>query len=275
MNANLPPKTPTINAWLKNASDVLADNLIPSARLDAEIILAHTLGKPRTWLHAHSDEQLDSRRREIADTRIELRLDHTPIAYITGHKEFYGRLFVVTPSTLIPRPESEVLIELLERYSSQTHQTLIDVGTGSGCLGITAALELPNVTVTLSDISRYALTVATKNAKRLRADVNCIESSLLPPESSYDIVLANLPYVDESWTRNEETDFEPSLALFADDDGLALIKQLIDQASVQVPPDGLLILEADPRQMAKIREYATAHGFRHVETNGYGVVFRR
>src|SRR5664279_4030502 len=113
MSANSLPPMPAINDWLKDATATLSDIGITSARLDAEIILAHTLRKPRTYLHAHGDEQLSSRQRDIADTRLQLRLDRVPIAYIIGHKEFYGREFRVTTATLIPRPESEVMIELL------------------------------------------------------------------------------------------------------------------------------------------------------------------
>lgn len=265
----------TVSDWLIDAAKVLKGVGIESARLDVEIILAHTLRKSRTWLHAHSDEALDSRSREIADTRIDLRREYTPIAYIIGHKEFYGRLFTVTTSTLIPRPESETLIELLKKYYAPSHRTLIDIGSGSGCLGITAKLELPALAVSLGDISRHALTIASKNASRLHADVDVVLVDLLPPESSYDIILANLPYVDKSWERNEETNFEPSVALFADDGGLALIKKLISQASTQLPTDGLLLLEADPRQMSAIRRHAQTLGLRHIETSGFATVYQK
>ena len=100
-------KTYPIRIWLRDAAEQLASVGIPSALLDAEIILAHTLRKSRTWLHAHGDETINIRDLEIANARLDLRLDRTPIAYIIGHKEFYSRLFKVTPSVLIPRPESE------------------------------------------------------------------------------------------------------------------------------------------------------------------------
>src|SRR5690606_464298 len=103
----------TIDAWLKQTTNELADAMFESPRLDAEIILAHTLGSSRTWLHAHGDEPLEGRQVEIANSRLDLRLDRVPIAYIIGHKEFYGRPFSVTPQVLIPRPESEQLIDHL------------------------------------------------------------------------------------------------------------------------------------------------------------------
>src|SRR5688500_1996590 len=110
MNENSLPKTPAISQWLIHASQLLLEAGIPSARLDAELLLAHTLHKSRTHLHAHGDAPLDGRQYDIAEARLLLRLHRTPRAYIIGHKEFYGRMFRVTPATLIPRPESEDII---------------------------------------------------------------------------------------------------------------------------------------------------------------------
>ncbi len=259
----------TIETWLHEVAQLFRQNGIPSARLDAEIILAHTLRKSRTYLHAHSEEIIDDYTLEIANARTDLRLDRTPIAYIIGHKEFYGRRFKVTPSTLIPRPESETLISLLIELLpqsvsllSETPKRLVDVGTGSGCLGITAKLERPELDVTLSDISNHALNVARTNAKTLEADVTILRSDLLSEYPfSPDIIIANLPYVDPSWERSPETKYEPEEALFADDDGLSLIKKLIAEASTRLTSNGLLFLEADPRQHTALIHYAKNHGF--------------
>lgn len=259
----------TIDEWVRQATSTLMAAGITSARLDAEIILAHTLKKQRTYLHAHGEEPLTSREFEIADARTELRKDRTPIAYIIGHKEFYGRLFKVTPATLIPRPESEQIItilkELLPPSNSllrETPKRLVDIGTGSGCLGITAKLECPELEVALCDISNHALNVAKSNAQHLKAEVEVIQSDLL---ASYpfrpDIVLANLPYVDTSWERSPETNYEPREALFAESNGQALIKKLIEEASLRLASGGLMLLEADPRQHADLIKYAKKHGF--------------
>jgi release factor glutamine methyltransferase len=282
MSANLPPKTPAIKDWLHTATAELVAAGIPSAKLDAEIILGHTLRCSRTYLHAHDDEPLSPRQHEIADARLRLRLDRIPVAYIIGHKEFYGRIFRVTPATLIPRPESEMIITLLKEYAAQTkldlHSTierLVDVGTGSGCLGITAKCELPELDVTLIDVSRHALTVASNNASRLGAEVHTLRSNLLsdyPFTATY--MLANLPYVDEQWERSPETDHEPALALFADDEGLDLIYKLLDQAPSRMTPNGLLFIEADPRQHAAIIKAAKNRGFTHEESRDFIVVLR-
>lgn len=258
-----------IAEWLDEAVKDLADAGIESARLDAELILAHTIREPRTYLHAHGDEDIDNRREEIANARIELRLEHTPVAYIVGHKEFYGRKFKTTPAALIPRPESEVVIELLAAIVPKnlpllpTRMRLIDVGTGTGCLGITAKLEWPELDVTLIDTSRHALNLAEENAKLLHATVTTRRSDLLRGYvGDADIIIANLPYVDRSWDVSPDTAAEPDEALYASDNGLSLIKQLIEQSTLVLSTGGHLLLEADLRQHAAIIAFAKSHGFK-------------
>jgi release factor glutamine methyltransferase len=274
MNANLPPKAPAIKAWLKDAAEQLAEIGITTALLDAEVILAHTLKKSRTYLHAHGDDTLSYREYDIANARLDLRLDRTPIAYIIGHKEFYGRSFKVSPATLIPRPESEALIELLKKHLKPTAKTLIDIGTGSGCLGITAKLEHPSLNVTVTDVSRYALAIAKENADNLHADITIIKSDLLySAATGYSCLIANLPYVDREWERSPETSFEPELALFAEDNGAQLIFKLLEQVPLHILPNGLILLEADPYQHDRIISKAAEHGMTHIETLDYAVAF--
>jgi len=271
----------TIAQWLSIATHQLLEARIPSARLDAELLLAHTVRKPRTWLHGHNDDRLDGRQLEIARARLDLRLDRVPVAYIIGHKEFYGHTFKVTTATLIPRPESEILIELLEealpkneRLIAERPLRLVDIGTGSGSLGISAKLKYPELDVTLTDISRHALNVAEENAQTLHADVELIQSDLL---TSYpfiaDIIIANLPYVDPEWGRSPETDHEPASALFAANNGLALIFELILQTKEKLAIGGKLILEADPEQHAAIKKEAAKYGLVLHENRDYGLLF--
>ena len=266
-----------ISEWLKIAAKSLKIANIPSARLDAELILANTLRKNRTYLHAHLDEEIDPRRFDIANARLDLRLDRVPIAYILGYKEFYGRRFTVYPSVLIPRPESEDLISLfLELTASEiAEKVLIDVGTGSGCLGITAKLERSNLSVILSDISKPALNIAEKNANALNADVHIQQQSLLNGQlKPVDYIFANLPYVDENWDVSPELQYEPEIALFAEDEGLKLILQLISQAPKCLTPDGLLFIEADPQQHNRIIDEATKKGFIKERISNYILVLR-
>lgn len=273
MNGNLKLAPSKISYWLRDAADQLAAAGILSALLDAEIILAHTLRKSRTYLHAHGDEKLSYRTVEIADARLDLRLDRTPIAYIIGHKEFYGRLFKVSPAVLIPRPESEIMIELLAKFHDGTKKRLVDIGTGSGALAITAKLEHPELDVTASDIDARALAIAEENARTLGAKVRFFTSDLfdvLP--GKFDYILANLPYVDESWERSLETNTEPAGALFAPDGGLATIKQFIMSLDDKLHPGGHAYIEADPEQHDAIIDLAKTRGLTHVTTRDYIVV---
>ena len=261
--------TSTIASWVNAATKQLLEAGIASARLDAELILTHTIRKSRTYLHAHGDETIDVRYLDILDTRLALRLDRVPLAYIIGHKEFYGRSFKVTPATLIPRPESETMISLLKETVQQPKLPLskevlrlVDVGTGSGCLGITAKLELPDLDVMLLDTSRHALNVAEDNAKRLSAKVATLKSDLLqsyPFQANF--ILANLPYVGEDWEVSPETRHEPSEALYANDDGLALIYRLLEEAPSRLAADGSIFIEADLRQHSAIKEFAKERGY--------------
>lgn len=274
----------TIAEWLKNAANELADELLPSARLDAELILGHTIRHPRTYLHAHADEELSLRDIDIANARLELRKDRVPIAYVIGHKEFYGRRFSVTPAVLIPRPESEMLISYLKQLLPSTsalpsvqNKRLVDIGTGSGCLGITAKLEFPELDVALTDTSRHALKIAEKNASSLGANVETFTSDLLNDYPySPDIVIANLPYVDESWPENsDELRHEPPEALFAEDGGLSVIKRLIEQAEHRTKPGAALLLEADTRQIDATADFAAKHGFKEVERGPFSLWLNR
>lgn len=260
----------TIKEWLAAASAELKQTDIQSTRLDAEIILAHTLRKPRTYLHAHDDEVLDMRTREIADARLRLRIDRVPIAYIIGHKEFYGRNFLVNSATLVPRPESEEMIAMLLALELDEPR-IVDVGTGSGALGITAALECMHAQVACIDIDNRALEVARKNAARLQADVDIVKSDLLDDYVLQpDVVLANLPYIDREWDVSPETQHEPDLALYAIDNGTALIKKLFDQLHARWDTARMhVFIEADPRQHRILMVHAEKRGFTLVQTRGF------
>ena len=267
----------TISFWLKNAAKSMKDTGIPSARLDAELILANTLRKNRTYLHAHLDEEIDPRRVDIANARLDLRLDRVPMAYILGYKEFYGRKFTVSPAVLVPRPESEDMISLfLDATTGEIERkVLIDVGTGSGCLGITAALERTNISVILSDISKDALRIAGKNADEYHARVKIQQQSLLNGQlEPVDYIFANLPYVDKDWEVSPELQYEPKIALFTEDGGLKLILELIRQAPHCLTPNGQLFIEADPTQHERIIQATAKQNFKLATIQRYIIVLR-
>lgn len=270
----------TIKDWLFESYNKLKGAGIPSARLDAEIILSDSIKKERTYLHAHPDQKLTKIQLIKASRNISLRLKRMPIAYIIGYKEFYGRNFNVNRSTLVPRPESEDIIDALKSILPapnlrQKNIKIVDVGTGSGCLGITAKLEFPGTNVTLIDISQKALRIAKNNAKNLRAKVSFIKSNLLDkyPHKA-NIIIANLPYVYHKWAVSPETKFEPKIALFAKNNGLDTIYKLIKQSQNKLLPHGFLILEADPEQHADIISYATQYELNLINQNGYTIVLQ-
>ena len=309
MNANLKQITPpTINSWLLRATSQLSDAGVPSARLDAELLLAHSLKQSRTWLIAHQNDNItDVKALENASKLLTKRLQRVPVAYLTNHKEFYNRSFFVDESVLIPRPESEMIIDVIksvlgtgkliemrpadsvaiedsrvERVKPSTTLRILDIGTGSGCLGVTAKLEMPSLSVTVSDISDDALNVARKNARALGAKpIRFVQSDLLEhwlshhSPKKFDIIMANLPYVNPEWQQSPETVHEPSLALYANDNGLELIKKCIQQASKITSVSGYLILEADPEQHAAIIATGTLHGFKKYRIDDYIVTLQR
>lgn len=229
----------------------------------------------------HDDLPLATPPSTSANDALERRLKHEPLAYIFGHREFYGREFKVTPDVLVPRPDTEIMIDLLTGLMDSTDSsgeplTLIDVGTGSGAIAITAKLEFPYLDVIASDISPAALKVASNNAKRLKADIELIESDLLTGiQRPASIICANLPYVDEAWQTSPETRFEPDLALFAADGGLKLIKQLLLQAAERQTSGSFLLLEADPRQHDDIIQLSRQYNYNWHETREFIVILEK
>ena len=273
MNANLKQRTPVqISDWLEIATKKLKEAEVASPQLDAELLLAHTLGKPRTYLHTNYHDSIDNDTVALADKILMRRIQREPMAYILGSKEFYKRDFTVTHDTLIPRPETEQLVEkLIEMVTSRNKPlSILDVGTGSGCIGLTLKLELPNSAVTLLDISDKALDIAKLNAKKLNADASFMQSDLLQNvDQTYDIIVANLPYVSPGWQVSPEVKYEPSLALYADNEGLVCIKNLIKQTPGRLNGNGILALEADPKQHQLIIGYATKYRFKPLHTGDF------
>lgn len=212
-----------------------------------------------------------------------------PQAYKTGHQDFYGRDFIVTPDVLIPRPETEQIIDSVLNLAGKAYlpgvkpalrklpqnPIILDVGTGSGCIAITIKKELPEAEVYASDISEDAIKIARKNAQNHEAPISFIISHLLKNVNiTPDVVVANLPYVDENWDwlDKDSLSFEPQIALYTEDRGLKLIKELIHEASSRQIP--YIILEADPCQHSEIIDYAEKSGLKHVETRGFILCFK-
>lgn len=242
----------TLKTALLQGVKLLGDAGIIESRLTAEVLLAHATQHDRVWLTAHSDEELIELWWIHYGRYLHQRREGTPTQYITGKQEFYGREFHVTPDVLIPRPETEHLIEAALAGETACPTSILDVGTGSGAIAITLALET-QAQVTATDISPAALRVAEENASRLGASVTFIECDLVP-EGKFDLIVSNPPYVglNEQLPR-EVRDHEPALALFAGDDGLAIYRRLIPAAAQALNPGGCLILEIGSTQAEQVR----------------------
>jgi len=247
-----------IQTWLSESTQKLRHEQIESARLDALILLETELEKSRAWLLAHYVHELSASKISNLNKKLSQRLHHTPLAYIIGSKEFYGRSFIVTEDVLIPRPESEALIELLIGIArlEDAPNTIFDIGTGTGCLAITAKLELGNIHCTAVDCSAPALKVAKKNAAMLQASVRFCKSDLLEnvpkmPKTRPYVILANLPYVPEGLITSEEITKEPAEALFSGSDGLDLYRRFWQQvANLKNPPRHIITESLDSQHVA-------------------------
>jgi release factor glutamine methyltransferase len=245
----------TLQTALHQAQKLLADASIPAPRLTAEVLLAHSIGCPRSWLYAHSTDELKELWWIHFGRYLHQRLSGMPTQYITGAQEFFGRDFKVSPAVLIPRPETEHLIETALKQASET---ILDIGTGSGAIAVTLALET-EARVTATDICSAALHVAQANARRLAALVDFLQCDLGSSlrDQSFDLVVSNPPYVPESdraTLQPEVRDHEPALALFAGPDGLDFYRRLIPEAARLLKPGGGFILELGYNSLDPVRQ---------------------
>jgi release factor glutamine methyltransferase len=230
--------------------------------LDAQTILAHCLGKSRSWLLAHPKENLTDSDFSSFQQELNALEEGIPLPYVLGSWEFYGLSFAVTPDTLIPRPETELLVEkALDWIKPQQESCLvIDIGTGCGCIAIALAKNNPLVTVLAIDISYPALKIARKNVIQHEVvdRVKLLQADLIPPVSGhFDLICANLPYIPTQTLQNLEiSGREPDLALDGGPNGLYFICKLIEEAKVYIAPGGILLIEIESSQGEKIQNLA-------------------
>jgi len=244
---------------LASISEVLADSKL--ARLDAEIFLAAVLQKSKTELFANPDFEISEKDFMRFSDLKKIRLAGKSVAAILNQKDFFGLDFFVNENVLTPRPETEILVEEVLKIQPKS---LLDVGTGSGCLAISVKKNLPNCEVWGCDISSSALEVAQRNAGQNEVEVNFMESDLLKNiEKSFDVIVANLPYIPLSSTEVEigVKKFEPNLALFGGADGLDLIRNLLTQISTLSQKPKLVLLEFGGGEQTEILEKFTKELF--------------
>jgi len=236
---------------LTAAIDTLTANAVGSPRMNAETLLMFVLNSDRAYLYAHPEYELTAGEQAHYDEAIAERSTGKPSQYITGHQEFWGMDLIVSPAVLIPRPETEHVIEtVLELARMNQAPRIVDVGTGSGCIALALAMEMPWARVEAVDISPAALEVARANAHRLQLDHRIIfqQRDLLAgaPAATYDFVVSNPPYVPESApekAQREVREFEPKVAVFAGESGLEVYRRLVPQAREALKPGGWLVVE--------------------------------
>lgn len=272
-----------LGSWLKSAK-----TQIPA--LDAELIALEAFaqeGVDRSWLVTHDVVKITKAMQQKADRMVKRRADGEPLAYILGSKEFYGRMFGVSPDVLIPRPETEALVDLAKGLNLPKRSRFLEIGTGSGCLAVTLALEFPQANVLATDLSEAAIRTALANDIKFEGRVEFYQSDLLEDlplfpgnERHFDVVVANLPYVNPTWDWLDKRSlaYEPELALYVEEEnGLSLYRKLMRQLRSRQVTDGwtldYLILEADPAQQDDLVEMAKLAKFDLVKTDGFGLLF--
>lgn len=252
------------NVWLAAATRQLRDAGVTTARLDCLVLLEDATGLSRIRILS-ADSDLSVAQLRKLDQYIARRSLHEPLAYIRGKSEFYGNEFSITKHVLEPRPESEAIIDFLKRVSTGNQTVIVDIGTGSGALAITAKLLFPHCRVIAIDIDRRCLDIAAQNSQKHHATIELLCSDLLKDIDSAlladSIVLANLPYVPNDYPLNEAAKHEPQQAIFSGTDGLSLYKSLFQQLHDITHKPSSIIVESLPSQHAALTDIADEAGF--------------
>jgi len=262
---------PTLAESLESGTAMLAPS--PTARRDAELLLLHATRLTKTDLLTHPERELTERQKDHYQAAIARRARHEPIQHITGMQEFYGRSFIVNRLVLIPRPETEHMVEAALAIDPAPRR-MLDIGTGSGILAITLALELPEARITATDISDAALAVAQKNAHalgaadRIRFAVSDLFAGFIdapPDDVRFDCIVSNPPYVSTSELLEPQVrEYEPAAALYAGEDGLTIYRRLIPEAFAHLEPGGHLLLEIGHGQREAVHHLLAQSRFENI-----------
>ncbi len=268
-NSNSTSEPWTVRRILEWTTLHLSKHGSDSPRLDAEILLAHSRNCKRIELYTRFDELLSETERGTMRELVQRRAKAEPVAYLVGHREFYGLPFRVTLDVLIPRPDTETLVmELLTMAKPISSPAILEVGTGSGCIAVTIASHLKSARVTAIDISQPALTLAQENAEsnKVADQIEFFLGDGFSPLSTgvkFDFIVSNPPYVAEREYEDLQPDVklhEPKLALVSGEDGLDMIRQLIQEAPSYLKPNGSLLLELSPEQSQTVKHLLETDG---------------
>ncbi|MCU7851215.1 MAG: peptide chain release factor N(5)-glutamine methyltransferase [Candidatus Thiodiazotropha sp. (ex Monitilora ramsayi)] len=268
------PNPITLRQVLQAASERLASLEHAAPDLEAALLLCHLLNKPRSHLYAWPDNELSPAELAEYEALITRRLSGEPIAHITGLREFWSLTLNVTPDTLIPRPETELLVEMSLLHLETVEQPMIaDLGTGSGAIAVALGSERPDARIHACDYSENALRVAENNADQLKLNNISFFAGdwyqALPQSAVYDLIAGNPPYIeqDDPHLRQGDLPREPISALASGSDGLTDIRQIIQQATNHLIPGGWLLLEHGYQQAEAVRQLLDLQGFINIETH--------
>ena len=251
---------------LTTVAAILADVPPGMPIRELRLLLGAVLKQSAVWLLTHGDATVGIEQCLELGNLVDRRLDGVPMAYLLGYREFYGREFVVSPAVLIPRPETEMLVDLvIASVGAGGTPSLLDLGTGSGCVAISVALECSHLCVTAIDVSTDALTIAATNAAGLKANVELLQSDWFSAVAGrrFDIIVSNPPYIAEGDLHLAQGDlrFEPATALSSGGDGLTALRRIIGDSPNHLLPKGMLALEHGYDQAVAVRQLLATAGF--------------
>lgn len=260
----------TLGQWLRQSQQQLEAAGSESPALDARLLLAHVLAKPTSYLFTWPEQALTPEQAAHAQAALKRRLNGEPVAYILGEQEFFGRNFLVTPATLVPRPDTELLVERALALAPENTTQVLDLGTGTGAIALSLALEKPQWQVTAVDNSPQALAVAEQNQARLGV-THCtllLSHWFAQVEQRFHLIVSNPPYIDpqDEHLTQGGVRFEPHSALVAEERGLADLSHLASTAQEFLHPGGLMMLEHGYDQGEQVRALMQAAGWQHVQT---------
>jgi len=271
----------TLEDWLASAKEQI-DSL--DAELIAVNVFAHK-NTDRSWIVAHPQYKLTEECQRSGDEMVKQRAAGVPLAYLLRYREFYGRKFQVCPGVLIPRPETETLIDLVKELDLPPRVRFLEIGTGCGCIGITLALEFPQSEVLATDLSSDALMIAEHNNLMHEGRISLLKSDLFEAISprihgKFDVIIANMPYVDPNWqwVDTHSLRHEPLEALYAlGENGLSVYRRFFEELGPQIEKLGpkFCVVEADPCQHKDLIKIALQNGWKLIKSQDYGLCFRK
>lgn len=252
----------------KKYTEIFKKNNIENPKLDVELLVSHFTGINRLELNLHADELVSNEIQKEIEKAVQRRIEHEPLQYILGETEFYGLRIKVNPSVLIPRPETELLVEKIIQENPDV-KSILEIGTGSGCIAITLKKHLPHCNITASDISSEALQTSRENAELNKVEIEFIQSNLFKNIfRKFDLIISNPPYIPQNeydLLTSEIKKYEPENALLAAENGIYFYRQILEKAKEFLTENGKNYFEIGYNEAEMIKEIAIQNGYYEIE----------